>query len=187
MRIRFQLLLGSLLLFPSTEVFAGLDGKVLFQEISSEITQYEAENHISDLMSRIRKTVESAQMRSIEYLEYTITQHPDLFYDVTGLEKGQHPYHATGDWDCDGEEDQAVLLQEPKPQIAVALSSGMTLVFETDVDGISPGKPGRHWTVAGKAFTAECGFINAENWGKSSFALVVDLNGKKLVKYWQSD
>ena len=64
MKIKLQFLLGSLLLFASTSVFAGLDGKVLYQEISSEITQYEAENRISDLMSRIRKTVESAQMRS---------------------------------------------------------------------------------------------------------------------------
>ncbi len=72
----------------------------------------------------------------------------------------------------------------------------MTLTFETDVDGISPGKPGRHLTAAGKgygdgegdsAFTAKCGFINAEYWGKSSFALVVDPDGKKLVQHWTSD
>jgi hypothetical protein len=160
------------------------------------MAQYEAEKHISDLMSKIRKTVESAEMRSIETLEYTITQHPDFFYDVTGLEKGQHPFHATGDWDCDGEEDQAVILKEPNPQIAVVLGSGMTLSFETGVDGITPGKPGRQLTSAGKAygdgqgqqaFTARCGFINAEYWGKSSFALVVDLDAKKLVRHQTSD
>ncbi len=196
MKIRLRLFLSILVLFASTPVFAGLDGKVLFQEISSEIAQYEAENQFSDLMARIRKTVESAEMRSIEYHEYTITQWPDLFYDVTGLEKGQHPYHATGDWDCDGEEDQAVILEDPKAQVVVVLSSGMTLAFETKVDAITPGKPGRHLTAAGKgygdgegdaAFTAECGFINAEYWGKSSFALVVDVTGKKLVQHWTSD
>ena len=180
----------------SAPVFAETDGKELFQEISSEIAQYEAEHHVSDLMARIRKTVESAEMRSIEHHEYSITRNPDIFYDVTGLEKGQHPYHATGDWDCDGEEDQAVILREPKEQVVVVLSSGMTLTFETDVDGISPGKPGRRLTAAGKgygdgegdaAFTAKCGFINAEYWGKSSFALVVDPNGEKLVQHWTSD
>ncbi len=196
MKVRVQLSLGILLSFASTPVFAGMDGKQLFQEFSSEMAQYEAENQISDLMSRIRKTLESAEMRSIETLEYTITQHPDFFYDVTGLEKGQHPFHATGDWDCDGEEDQAVILKQPKTQIAVVLSSGMTLTFETGVDGITPGKPGRHLTAAAKvygdgegerAFTAKCGFINAEYWGKSSFALVVDLDGEKLVKHQTSD
>jgi hypothetical protein len=157
---------------------------------------YESDNEISDLMSRIRKTVESAEIRSIRTLEYTITQHPDFFYDVTGLEKGQHPFHATGDWDCDGEEDQAVILSEPIEQIAVVLSSGMTLTVVTGADGITPGKPGRHLTTAGKGyaeetggqeFTAKCGFINAEYWGKSSFALVVDLEGQKLVKHQTSD
>ena len=38
-----------------------------------------------------------------------------------------------------------------------------------------------------KTFTAECGFINAMYWGKSSFALVVDLKAKKLVQHWMSD
>ncbi len=181
MKIRLQLLLGILLLFASAPAFAGLDGKVLFQEISSEIAQYEVANHFSDLMARIQQTVESAEMRSIEHHEYTITRSPEHFYCVTGLKKGQHPYHATGDWDCDGEEDQAVILQKPETQVVVVLSSGMTLTFETDLDGITPGKPGRHLTAAGKgygdgegdaAFTAKCGFINAEYWGKSSFALV---------------
>jgi len=193
MKIRLQLLLGILLLFASTPV-AGMDGKQLFQEISSEIVQYEAENHFSELMARIRETVESAEMRSIEYHEYTITKWPDYFYEVTGLKKGQHPYHATGDWDCDGEEDQAVILQKPKEQVVVVLSSGMTLTFETDPDAITPGKPGRHLTLAGygdgegeRAFTAKCGFINAEYWGKSSFALIVDLKARKLLQYWTSD
>jgi len=196
MKVRLRLLPGFLLLFASTPVFAETDGRELFQQISSEIAQYEAAHHFSDLMAKIRKTIESAEMRSIQYHEYTITEYPDLFYDVTGLAKGQHPYHATGDWDCDGEEDQAVILQEPKAQVVVVLSSGMTLTFETDVDGITPGKPGRHLTAAGKGsgdgegektFTAECGFINAELWGKSSFALVVDLDGKKLVAHRMSD
>ena len=29
-------------------------------------------------------------MRSIEYHEYTITQYPDIFYDVSGLEERQY-------------------------------------------------------------------------------------------------
>ena len=196
MTVRFQHLLGILPLFASTSVFAQMDGKELFQQISSEMAQYERTHHLSDLIERIRKTIRSAEMRSIQYHEYTITEYPNLFYDVTGLEKGQHPYHATGDWDCDGEEDQAVILEDPKAQVVVVLSSGMTLAFETNVDAITAGKPGRHLTAAGKgygdgegdaAFTAECGFINAEYWGKSSFALVVDVTGKKLVQHWTSD
>ncbi len=30
-----------------------------------------------------------------------------------------------------------------------------------------------------EAFTAKCGFIDSEYWGKSSFPLVVDLNGRE--------
>lgn len=144
------------------------------------MAQYEAANHLSDLMATVRKTFERAELRSIAHHEYTITQYPDMFYDVTGLEKGQHPYHATGDWDCDGEDDQAVILQEPKAQIVVVLSSGMTLAHETSVDAISPGERGRF-------LTAKCGFIHAEYWGKSSIALVVDLNEGKLIEHRTSD
>jgi hypothetical protein len=63
-----------------------------------------------------------------------------------------YPYDAypRSDWDCDGEEDQAVILKEPSDQIAAVFSSGMMLTFETEVDGITPGKPDRHLTTAGK-------------------------------------
>jgi hypothetical protein len=124
---RHGLALTVVLAVASTSVFAESDGKQLFQEISSEIAKYEAEHHLSNLMARIRETVEAAEIRSIEHHEYTITKYPDVFYDITGLEKGQHPYHATGDWDCDGEEDQAVIVQQPEAQVVVVLSSGATL------------------------------------------------------------
>lgn len=194
MKLALRLLTGALLSFSSTSVFAQIDGKALFQEISSQTAQYEVANHFSDLNATIRKTVESAEIRSIEFHEWTITNNPDLFYDVSGLEKGQHPYHTIGDWDCDGEEDQAVILREPKSQIVVVLGNGKTLSHETSVDGITPGKPGRHPTAAGKGsgdgdgdatFTAKCGFISAAYWGKSSFALVVE--EETLVEHWTSD
>ena len=70
----------------------------------------------------------------------------------------------------------------------------MTLTFDTGVDQITARPPGRYriYVANGdiegkKAFTAKCGFINAMYWGKSSFALVVDLKAKKLVQYWMSD
>ena len=195
-KVEFQFLLGVLFSFASSPVLAETEGEKFFQEISSGMAQYEAENHFPDLTARIRRTIPSAEVRSIQYHEYTITTYPDFFYDVSGLEKGQHPYHTTGDWDCDGERDQAVLLQNPKPLVVVVLSSGVTLTFETAVDGITSGEPGRHQTAAGKghgrgegekAFTAKCGFISANLWGKSSFALVADLEARKLREYWTSD
>ncbi len=70
-----------------------------------------------------------------------------------------------------------MILQQPKSQVMVVLASGLTLAFETDVDAISSGKPGRE----------KCGFVLAEYWGKSSFALVVDLEERKLVKQQKSD
>ena len=179
---RHGLALTVVLAVASTSVFAESDGKQLFQEISSEIAKYEAEHHLSNLMARIRETVEAAEIRSIEHHEYTITKYPDVFYDITGLEKGQHPYHATGDWDCAGEEDQAVIVQQPEAQVVVVLSSGATLTFETDADGIRSGAPHKDST-----FAAKCGFVRAEHWGKSSVALVVDVGGKKLVAHQTSD
>ncbi len=194
MKIRLQLLLGIFLSFASTPVFAEMDGDKLFQQFSAEIRQYEMAHHLPDLMATIRKTIPSAKLRSSKHHEYTITRWPEHFYSVTGLEKGQHPSHATGDWDCDGEKDQAVILQMPKTQIVVVLSSGMTLTFNTGVDQITTRPPGRYriYEANGgfegkKTFTAKCGFINAQVWGKSSFALVVDLKAKKLVQYWMSD
>ena len=195
-KVKVKFLLGVLLLSASNPVLAETEGEKLFQQISSDITQYETANHLPDLMTRIRGTIQSSEVRSIQYHAYTITRNPDLFYSVSGLKRGQHPYHTTGDWDCDGETDQAVLLQKPKEQVVVVLSSGMTLTFEADVDGITSGEPGRHLPAAGKrygdgegekVFTAKCGFINASHWGKSSFALVVDLEARKLLQYWTSD
>ncbi len=194
MKIRLQLLLGILLFLTSTPVFAKMDGNQLFQQFSSEIRQYEMAHHLPDLIATIRKTIPSAELRSSKHHESTITRWPEHWYDVTGLEKGQHPSHTTGDWDCDGEEDQSVILKKPKEQIFVVLSSGMTLTFDVGVDQITarpPGKYGIYEANGGfegkKTFTAKCGFINAMYWGKSSFALVVDLKAKKLVQYWMGD
>lgn len=187
---------GVLLSIASTPAFAQTDGKELFRTISSELARYEAANDVSELMAEVRKSIESAEIRSIEFHEYTITRYPDLFYDVSGLTKGQHPYHTTGDWDCDGDGDQAVILDAPKSQVVVVLGNGKTLVYQTSVDGISPGTPGRHLTAAGKgagdgegkaSIAAKCGFISADNWGKSSVALVVDPDGEKLLRYRMSD
>lgn len=200
MKFTLRFVLGILLLLASVPVFAETDGRRLFRQISIELAQYEAAHQLPDLMARLQTTVASAQMRSIEHHEYTITRYPDLFHDVSGLEEGEHPYHATGDWDCDGKPDQAVILQQPKAQIVVVLSSGRTLLHESDVDAISPGAPGRHLTARGKGvgdgdgadggdatFEAKCGFIEAEYWGKSSFALVVDPDAGRLVEVQVSD
>ena len=113
-KVKFQFVLGMVLLMASNPVFAKMDGNELFQQFSSEIRQYEMAHHLPDLMVTIRKTIPSATLRSSEHHEYAITRSPDLFYDVTGLEKGQHPSHTTGDWDCDSEKDQAVIVQEPR-------------------------------------------------------------------------
>ncbi len=171
-----------------------MDGDKLFQQFSAEIRQYEMAHHLPDLIATIRKTIPSAELTSSKHHESTITRWPDHWYDVTGLKKGQHPSHTTGDWDCDGEEDQSVILKKPKKQIVVVLSSGMTLTFDVGVDQITarpPGKYGIYEANGGfegkKTFTAKCGFINAMYWGKSSFALVVDLKAKKLVQYWMGD
>jgi hypothetical protein len=127
MKSRLRGLLGSLVILASAPVLAESDGEALFREISAEMARHEAAHDVADLMTTIRKTIAAAELRSLEHHRWTITQHPGLFYDVTGLEQGQHPYHATGDWDCDGEPDQAVLLQQPKSQVAV--------VLVVDVDG----------------------------------------------------
>ena len=194
MKVRLLLVLGIFLSFASTPVFAKMDGDKLFQQFSAEIRQYETAHHLPDLMATIRKTIPSAELRSSKHHESTITRWPDHWYDVTGLEKGQHPSHTTGDWDCDGEEDQAVILQKPKYEVVVVLSSGMTLTFDVSVDQITASAPGRFeiYEANGgfegkKTFTAECGFINAMYWGKSSFALFVDLKAEKLVQYWMGD
>jgi len=193
-KVTFQFVLGILLLIASNPVFAKMDGNKLFQQFSSEIRQYERANHLPDLLATIRKTIPSAKLRSSKFYEYTITTFPDMFYDVTGLKKGQHPSHTTGDWDCDSEKDQAVIVQKPKVQVVVVLSSGMTLTFDKGVDQITASPPGRYGIYEAnggfegkKTFTAKCGFINAMYWGKSSFALVVDLKAQKLVQYWLSD
>ncbi len=123
MKSRLRGLLGSLVILASAPVLAESDGEALFREISAEMARHEAAHDVADLMT----TIAAAELRSLEHHRWTITQHPGLFYDVTGLEQGQHPYHATGNWDCDGEPDQAVLLQQPKSQVAV--------VLVVDVDG----------------------------------------------------
>jgi len=115
-KVKFQFVLGICLLIASSPVFAGhpqeMDGNQIFQQMSSEIRQYEMAHHFPDLLATIRKTIPSAQLRSFNFLENSITKNAHVFFDVVALKKGQHPYHTTGDWDCDSEKDHAVIVQK---------------------------------------------------------------------------
>ena len=171
----------------------------LREDVETLFSKFDQEYGVPRLSEEIALTIDGARIRGISYYEYPIVKFGEPAFDFEKLRKGQLPYHLQGDFDCDGKEDRAVLLETPSTMLALSLGNGSVLAFpDYDGDTLEKGSKGNHMTAAGKGygtpapgeprrFESNCDFVSVLWWGKSSYAVVYDPDSGTFQRFWTSD
>ncbi len=171
----------------------------LRDEVRTLFAKFDREYGTPRLGKDIAREIQGARIRGIGSYEYPIWKFGEPAFDLEKLRRGQLPYYLQGDFDCDGKEDRAVLLEAPKKMVALSLGKGATLALpDYDGDVLEKGSKGSHPTAVGKGygspvpgqprhFESHCDFVSVLWWGKSSYAVVYDPESSTFRRFSTSD
>lgn len=183
---------------PSEERVQG-PGQALRDEVGALFDALDRRQRVRGLERKIGRAIPGARIRGIEAYEYPILNFGEPAFDLEALRAGRLPYHVRGDFDCDGRDDSAVLLEAPKRMVVLRLATGTTIPLpEYDGDALERGLPGSHPTTAGKGhgtpdpdeprrFRSPCDFVSVVWWMKSSYALVYEPESRSFRRFWTAD
>jgi hypothetical protein len=168
-------------------------------EVATLFERLDREQGVPRLGEALTQGIQGARIRGIGAYEHSILRYGEPAFDLEKLRGGQLPYLSKGDFDCDGTEDQAVLLDEPARMVALRLGNGTTKALPGyDGDVLETGSPGSVVTAAGKGigspapgtperFEARCDFVSVRYWGRSSYAVVFEPESGSFQRFWTSD